>query len=51
MAASLLVHLEQELSSRFKVGNVSHELLRKIQIAPKAKLAQCVERYQEARQS
>ncbi len=51
MAASLLVHLEQELRSRFKVGNVSHELLRKIQIAPKAKLAQCVERYKEARQS
>ena len=51
MAASLLLHLEQELSSRFKVGNVSHELLRKIQIAPKAKLAQCVERHQQIQQS
>ncbi len=49
MAASLLVHLEQELSCRFKVGNVSHELLRKIQVAPKAKLAHCLERHQRVR--
>jgi len=45
MAASLLVHLELELRGRFKVSNVSHELLRKIQIAPKAKLAHCLERH------
>lgn len=49
MAASLLVHLEQELSCRFKVGNVSHELLRQIQVVPKAKLAHCLERHQQAR--
>lgn len=49
MAASLLVHLEQELSSRFKVNNVSHDLLRKIQIAPKAKLAQFLERHEQLR--
>lgn len=49
MAASLLVHLEQELSSRFKVNNVSHDLLRKIQIAPKAKLAQFMERHEQSR--
>lgn len=44
MAASLLVHLEEELRGRFKVGDVSHDLLRKMQNAPKAKLAQCLER-------
>ena len=51
MAASLLVHLEQELRKRFKVRDVSHELLRKIQIAPKAKLAHCLERHQQIQQS
>ena len=42
IAASLLVHLELELRGRFKVSDVSHELLSKIQIAPKAKLAHCL---------
>ncbi|MER2514732.1 MAG: 3'-5' exonuclease [Nitrosomonas ureae] len=51
MAASLLMHLEQELRDRFKVRDVSHELLRKIQIAPKAKLAHCLERHQQIQQS
>jgi DNA polymerase-3 subunit epsilon len=48
MAASLLVHLEQELRDRFKVRDVSHELLRKIQGVPKAKLEHCLERHQHA---
>ena len=51
MAASLLVHLELELRGRFNVNDVSHELLRKIQIAPKAKLAHCLERHQEIQPS
>lgn len=47
MAASLLVRLEEELCGRYKVRDVSHELLRKIQSAPKAKLEQCLERHQQ----
>ena len=46
MAASLLSRLEEELRCRFNVGDVSHELLRKIQGVPKHKLEQCVERHQ-----
>ena len=49
MAASLLVHLENELRSRYGVGEVSHELLRKIQGVPKAKLEQVLARHQESR--
>lgn len=49
MAASLMVRLEEELRHRYKVRDVSHELLRKIQSAPKAKLEQCLERHQQAR--
>lgn len=45
MAASLLLHLEEELRSRYKVRDVSHELLRKIQSVPKAKLTQCLDRH------
>jgi len=51
MAASLRVHLEQELRGRYQVRDVSHELLRRIQAVPKAKVAQCLERYQQAKQS
>ena len=51
MAASLLVHLEQELRGRYQVRDVSHELLRRIQAVPKAKVAQCLDRYQQAKQS
>lgn len=47
MAASLLIHLEEELRNRHKVGTVTHELLRRIQSTPKAKLAQCLERHQQ----
>jgi DNA polymerase-3 subunit epsilon len=47
MAASLLLHLEVELRERHKVGKVTHELLRRIQRVPKAKLAQCLERHQQ----
>lgn len=49
MAANLLVHLEQELLGRYQVGDVSHQLLRKIQATPKAKLAQCLAPYQHGR--
>lgn len=49
MAASLLLRLEEELRERFMVGDVTHELLRKIQGVPKAKLAQCLEHHQQAR--
>ena len=48
MAASLLQHLEEQLCSRFKVRNVSHELLRRIQSAPKAKLEQCMGQHQQS---
>jgi len=46
MAASLLTHLEDELRRRYKLREVSHELLRKIQKAPKSQLDQCLERHQ-----
>lgn len=49
MAASLLCHLEEALCERFKVRKVSHELLRKIQSMPKAKLEQCLEQHRESR--
>jgi DNA polymerase-3 subunit epsilon len=46
MAASLLARLEDELRCRFKVSDVSHELLRKIQGVPKHQLNRCLERHQ-----
>ncbi|MFZ4539559.1 PolC-type DNA polymerase III [Propionivibrio sp.] len=46
MAASLLAWLEDELRGRYKVSEVSHELLRKIQKVPRNKLDQCLERHQ-----
>jgi len=49
MAASLLVRLEEELRGRYRVHDVSHELLRKIQSLPKTKLETCLARHQEVR--
>lgn len=49
MAASLLHHLEDELRRRYQVREVSHELLRRIQGTPKAKLAQCLAGHRQAR--
>jgi len=45
MAASLVTHLEEELHGRYKIREVSHELLRKIQKVPKSQLDQCLERH------
>jgi DNA polymerase-3 subunit epsilon len=42
MAASLLVRLTEELRDRYKVADVSIELLRKIQSTPKNKLDMCL---------
>lgn len=50
MAASLLVRLEEELQGRYKVPDVSHALLRKIQGVPKAKLAHCLDSHRAVRQ-
>jgi DNA polymerase-3 subunit epsilon len=47
MAASLLARLEEELRCRFNVSEVSHELLRKIQRAPKYQLNKCLERHRK----
>jgi DNA polymerase-3 subunit epsilon len=49
MAASLLRHLEEQLCDRFKVRQVSHELLREIQRIPKARLEQCLEGHRPSR--
>ena len=46
MAASLLIHLETELRRRYKLRDVSHELLREIQKVQKHQLERCMERYQ-----
>ena len=42
MAASLLLRLEDELRLRHKVRDVSVELLRRIQRAPKSQLEKCI---------
>jgi DNA polymerase-3 subunit epsilon len=49
MAASLLLHLEEELRGRHQVRDVSHALLRRIQSLPKAKLAQCLDGHRQVR--
>lgn len=46
MAASLLVHMEDELRRRYQVADVSHELLREIQGVPKHHLDRYLERHQ-----
>ena len=46
MAASLLVHMEDELRRRYNIRDVSHELLREIQAVQKHQLDRCLERYQ-----
>ena len=48
MAASLLTYLADELRRRYELRDVSHELLRKIQKAPKGQLDQCLERHQRS---
>lgn len=46
MTANLLVRIEDELRSRYKVREVSHELLREIQVAQRSQLSICLERLQ-----
>lgn len=46
MAASLLVHMEEELRRQYKIRDVSHELLRQIQKVNKHQLGKCLESYQ-----
>lgn len=46
MAASLLVHMEDELRREYRLREVSHGLLCEIQAVPKHQLARCLERYQ-----
>jgi DNA polymerase-3 subunit epsilon len=46
MAASLLIHMEEELRRRFQLCDVPHELLRQIQKVQKHQLDKCVECYQ-----
>uniref|UniRef100_Q47GA1 DNA polymerase III, epsilon subunit n=1 Tax=Dechloromonas aromatica (strain RCB) TaxID=159087 RepID=Q47GA1_DECAR len=48
MAASLLAYLAGELRSKHGIQQVTHELLRKIQGLPKAKIAQVLARYQQS---
>lgn len=48
MAASLLAHLTDELRSRFGIRQVTHELLRKIQGVPKAKVEQVLAKHQQS---
>lgn len=48
MAASLLTSLEDELLRRYKIRDVTHELLRKIQNVPKNQLDQCLERHRQS---
>ena len=49
MAASLVVRMEEELRRRYKIRDVSHELLRRIQGVPARQLNQCLEQYQRGR--
>lgn len=48
MAASLLAHLMSELKSRHGIQQVTHELLRKIQGVPKAKVEQLLAKHLQA---
>ena len=48
MAASLLTHLADELRSRYEIRQVTHELLRKIQGIPKAKVEQFLAKHQQS---
>ena len=48
MAASLLAHLMSELKSRHGIRQVTQELLRKIQGAPKAKVEQVLAKHLQA---
>jgi len=48
MAASLLTHLADELRSRYGIRQVTHELLRKIQSVPKAKVEQALAKHQQS---
>jgi len=48
MAASLLAYLAGELRSKHGIRQVTHELLRKIQGVPKAKIEQVLARYQQS---
>lgn len=48
MAASLLAHLTDELQRRFGIRLVTHELLRKIQCVPKAKVEQVLAKHQQS---
>lgn len=45
MAAHLTLYLERELQRCFGLATVTHELLERIQTAPKSGLQRCVERY------
>ena len=45
MAASLLVYMEDELRRRYKVPDVSHQLLREIQRVSKNQIDRCLERH------
>lgn len=46
MAASLLVHMEDELRRSHKLQDVSHELFCEIQKVPRLQLDRCIERFQ-----
>jgi DNA polymerase-3 subunit epsilon len=48
MAASLLIHLADELRSRYGIRQVTHDLLRKIQGTPKAKVEQVLAKHQQS---
>jgi DNA polymerase-3 subunit epsilon len=48
MAASLLVHLAGELRSKHGIRQVTHELLRKIQGIPRAKVEQVLAKHQQS---
>jgi DNA polymerase-3 subunit epsilon len=45
MAAHLTLYLERELMERFGLSDVTHDLLGRIQLTAKTRLAKCVERY------
>ena len=50
MTASLLIRLEAELRGHHRVGDVSVDLLRRIQRAPKSQLAKCLAGLPDLRQ-
>ena len=51
MTAHLLLHMETDLKTRYRLPEVNHELLRLIQQTARSALVPCIERYRQRTQA